>query len=48
LLFGPPRQDSQQIQPQLLQSYDQRQSQAQITGHAAITLHDLGAAAGAG
>jgi len=51
LLFGPPRQDSQQIQQQyaqLLQSYDQRQSQAQITGHAAITLHDLGAAAGAG
>ena len=46
LLFGPPRQDSQQIQQQyaqLLQSYDQHQSQAQITGHAAIALHDLGA-----
>ena len=52
LLFGPPRQDSQQIQQQyaqLLQSYDQHQSQGQITGHAAITLHHaLGAAAGAG
>ena len=51
LLFGPPRQDAQQIQQQyaqLLQSYGQHQSQGQITGHAAITLHDLGAAVGAG
>jgi len=51
LLFGPTGQTPQQIQQQyaqLLQSYDQHQSQAQITGHAAITLDDLGAAAGAG
>jgi eukaryotic-like serine/threonine-protein kinase len=55
LLFGPPGQDPQRIQRQylqLLQSYDQHQSQGQITGHAAIALrhalHDLGAAAGAG
>jgi eukaryotic-like serine/threonine-protein kinase len=55
LLFGPPGQDPQQIQKQyaqLLQSYDQHQSQGQITGRAAITvrhaLHALGAAVGAG
>jgi serine/threonine-protein kinase len=55
LLFGPPGQDPQQIQQQyaqLLQSYDQHQSQGQITGHAAIAvrhaLRDLGAAVGAG
>ena len=42
----------QQQYAQLLQSYDQHQSQGQITGHAAITvrhaLHTLGAAVGAG
>jgi hypothetical protein len=54
LLFGPPGQDPQQIQhqyAQLLQSYDQHQSQGQITGGAAIALRHalrvLGAAVGA-
>jgi eukaryotic-like serine/threonine-protein kinase len=47
LLFGPPGQNAQQIQQQygqLMQSYDQHQSQGQITGAAAARLrHDLGA-----
>jgi serine/threonine-protein kinase len=54
LLFGPPGQDAQQIQQQyqqLVQSYDQHQSQGQITGPAAARLHQalqtLGAALGA-
>jgi eukaryotic-like serine/threonine-protein kinase len=54
LLFGPPGQNTQQIQQQyqqLLQSYDQHQSQGQITGPAARTLRrdlqTLGAAVGA-
>ena len=54
LLFGPPGQEPQQIQhqyAQLLQSYDQHQSQGQITGGAAIALRHalrvLGAAVGA-
>jgi len=54
LLFGPPGQDHQQIQhqyAQLLQVYDQHQSQGQITGGAAIALRHalrvLGAAVGA-
>jgi eukaryotic-like serine/threonine-protein kinase len=55
LLLGPPGRDAQQIEQQyaqLLESYDQHQSQGQITGHAAIIvrhdLHVLGAAVGAG
>ena len=45
LLFGPPGQNTQQIQQQyqqLIQAYDQHQSQGQITGPAASRLrHDL-------
>jgi eukaryotic-like serine/threonine-protein kinase len=55
LLFGPAGQNPQRIEQQyaqLLESYDQHQSQGQITGHAAIIvrhdLHVLGAAVGAG
>ena len=51
LLFGPPGQNAQQIQQQyqqLVQAYDQHQSQGQITGPAAArlrqALQDLGAA----
>jgi serine/threonine-protein kinase len=50
LLFGPPDQDPEQIQhqyAQLLQAYDQRQSQGQITGHAATALRSALAALGA-
>ena len=51
LLLRPPGQSSQQIQQQygqLVQSYDQRQSQGQITGTAAIRLRrDLDALAAA-
>ena len=54
LLFGPPGQDAQQIQQQyqqLVQAYDQHQSQGQITGPAAARLRHalqaLGAALGA-
>jgi hypothetical protein len=54
LLFGSPRQDPQQIQhqyAQLMQTYDQRRSQGQITGRAATAvrhaLRALGAAVGA-
>ena len=51
LLFGPPGQSGQQIQQQygqLVQSYDQHQSQGQITGTAAIRLRrDLDALAAA-
>jgi serine/threonine protein kinase len=54
LLFGPPGQNAQQIQQryeQLVESYDQRQSQGQITGPATArlrrALQALGAALGA-
>ncbi len=54
LLFGPPGQNAQQIQQQyqqLVQAYDQHQSQGQITGPAAARLRHalqvLGAALGA-
>jgi eukaryotic-like serine/threonine-protein kinase len=54
LLFGAPAQDSQQVDQQysqLIQAYDQDQSQGQITGPAAVTLRHaldaLGAAVGA-
>jgi hypothetical protein len=54
LLFGPPGQNTQQIQQQyeqVVQSYDQHQSQGQITGTAAARLRSdlaaLGAAVGA-
>jgi len=54
LLFGPPGQDAQQIQQQyqqLVQAYDQRQSQGQITGSAVTQLRHalqaLGTALGA-
>jgi serine/threonine-protein kinase len=47
LLFGPPDQDTQQIQQQyaqLVQAYDQHQAQDDITGQAITTLrHALGA-----
>jgi hypothetical protein len=53
LLFGPPGQNAQQIQQQyqqLVQAYDQHQSQGQITGPAAARLRHalqaLGAALG--
>src|SRR5215472_11861964 len=54
LLFAPPGHQPQRIQQyaQLLQSFDQRRSQGQITGHAAIglrhALHVLAAAVGGG
>ncbi len=45
LLFGPPGQNTQQVQQQyqqLIQAYDQHQSQGQITGQAVSRLrHDL-------
>ena len=45
LLFGPPGQNTQQVQQQyqqLIQAYDQHQSQGQITGPAVSRLrHDL-------
>jgi eukaryotic-like serine/threonine-protein kinase len=54
LLFGPPGQDSQQVDQQyaqLIQAYDQDQAQGQITGSAAATLRHtldaLGMAVGA-
>jgi serine/threonine-protein kinase len=54
LLFGPPGQDSQQVDQQyaqLIQAYDQDQIQGQITGSAAATLRHaldaLGVAVGA-
>ena len=54
LLFGPPGQNTQQIQQQyqqLIQAYDQHQSQGQITGPAASRLRHalqaLGTALGA-
>jgi len=54
LLFGPPGQDSQQVDQQyaqLIQAYDQDQVQGQITGSAAATLRHaldaLGVAVGA-
>ena len=50
LLFGPPDQDPEQIQhqyAQLLQAYDQRRSQGQITGHTATVLRSALAALGA-
>jgi len=54
LLFAPPDQNAQQIDQryaQLVEKYDQRQSQGQITGQAAAILrrdlHALGAAIGA-
>ena len=54
LLFGPPGQNTQQIQQQykqLIQAYDQHQSQGQITGQAASRLRHalqaLGTALGA-
>jgi len=54
LLFGPPGQNTQQIQQQyeqLIQAYDQRQSQGQITGPGASRLRHalqaLGTALGA-
>ena len=54
LLFGPSGQNAQQVQQQyqqLVQSYDQHQSQGQITGPAAANLRNdlsaLGAAVGA-
>jgi hypothetical protein len=55
LLFGPPGQDAQEVQQQyqqLVQTYDQRQSQGEITGPAAARLRHalraLGAALRAG
>jgi eukaryotic-like serine/threonine-protein kinase len=55
LLFGPPGQNTQQVQQQyakLLQAYDQHQAQGQITGHAATALRHaltaLGTALGTG
>jgi hypothetical protein len=50
LLFAPPGQTPQQIQQQydqLVQAYDQRSSQGQVTGHAATTLRHALAALGA-
>jgi len=49
LLFGPPGQDTQQIQQQygqLVQAYEQHRSQEQITGHAATVLSQALAALG--
>ncbi len=55
LLFGPPGQNTQQIQQQyaqLVQAYQQHRTQGQVTGHAAALLRHalaaLGAAVGAG
>ncbi|HEV2259989.1 MAG TPA: hypothetical protein VGS06_43325, partial [Streptosporangiaceae bacterium] len=54
MLFGPPGQDSQQVDQQyaqLVQAYDQDQAQGQISGSTAATLRRaldaLGAAVGA-